>query len=268
MRFPLFALALLLVSGCTGDDAPPAEDDGVARLASERGLVLFDRETGLAQRLTQTPGLAWVSPSGRYVLFDEASYAVLMDVTTAQREVVPRGVYVRVYDDTTGLRLDEGRAEVARLATGEVVGRRGLPAGGWDQAADDFAVLAAEEVAAGDCRNRVRILRDGNESEATGCHVRVSADGRVGWTEGGRVKLAARDGAVRELAPEREGVAHENPVFTADGELYLRVVGARPASTELVAGNATVLRMGGPARLAIHDASADGRLVLLRVFDR
>lgn len=266
----LLILAALLLAGCGAPTEDPPADDatGPIDLAGESGLLFLDLETREVRTYTQTPGLAWMSQNATAITWTEATFAVAVDRSTGGREVVPAKVWARVYDNGTGLELAADGAHLRHLVTGNVVETRPLPPPPaeertWTAASDDLRTLGAEYATSGrgSCASDI-FLRVGSGERTVGCHLEISGDGRVGWTERDRARVREANGTIVDHA------GLENPVFTRDGVVMLRVTGRSPVTlTEVVTSDGEVLAtMEGPTRLALHDVSADGRYLLVRAF--
>lgn len=270
-------LAALLAGCASPTPAAPEEDnaDGVIDLTGIRGLLLLDTTTGKIQRLSDASTLAWLSPGGARLLWNEANFAVLLDSATAAREVVPSATWVRLYDNATGLELLDGEAAWRDVRATAANGTAPLPpaplqGARWTQASDDLRVLGAEYAGptAMPCANEI-FLRAQASARSQGCHLRIAPDGRAGWTEGAAVRLRDATGDVQTLAVQN-GTREENPIFTAAGHLRLRIhESTTPSLTEVIEQNGTVVaKATGSTRLALQDVSGDGRLVMITAFQR
>lgn len=278
---PALLAIVLLVAGCASPtDAPVAE--GPIDLPQQVGTLLLDLQENVTQTLTTKPGVAWMSPSGSLVSWTEDAFAIVLDRAAGAREVAPSVTWTRIEDDGSGIELVPGEARVRVLLTGDAVSNRSLPptpdGGAWTGASADYGVLVAERVRPdvdAPCQHEISILTERAE-RTVGCHAKVASDGRVGWTEGNGVRARDVNGTLRWIAQASrtespavpEYIAYENPMFTANGTLFLRLRGERALNvTELVDENMTVLAtLDGPYRLALLDVSRDGRWLLARVF--
>lgn len=277
---PLLSMMIMLLAGC----AAPAEGpraEGPIDLQESVGTVLLDLHEGSVETLTAKPGLAWMSPSGALVTWVEDGFAIVLDRGTGVRDVAPSATWSRLQDDGSAVELLPGEARIRAVSTGATISNRTLPlapdGGAWTAASADFGVLIAERARpdASACQHDIAILTQRVE-RTVGCHVEVAGDGRVGWTEGNGVRLREANGTLRWLAeaglsegPSVPGyVAYENPVFTANGTLMLRLRGADALATTEIVDEAMqpLATLDAPSRLALLDASADGRWVLARVF--
>lgn len=279
----LLALAALL-AGCSSPSATPTPSDGVIAIADKTGLVVLDLADGLMVGLTDRPGLGWISPSGGVLSWLDEGFAVVVDGAADARAVGPAVPWTRVYDNATGLELAPGEARWRVLRNGTTLATAPLPAAPspaapWTTASDDLAVLGAEYAGEGRGACAHDLFLHGATSVRTrGCHLSIAGDGRAGWTEGGGVRVMDADGTIRNVTGPSSGdasqnafVAHENPVFTRDGMLYLRLTGgASVAKTEVLGeeGTTTLARLDGPKRLALLGATDDGQQILVRVFER
>lgn len=275
---PLLLLAALL-AGCASPSEPPADARGPVDLTGKNGLLLVDADGRLVQPLSEQAIQAWMSPSGRLVTWIEADYAILLDVQTGQREVVPQQVWARITDEGTGLLLLPGEARFMDLVTNEVRRAEPVPAAPragarWTAASDDFAVLGAEYATDGAtrCSNDL-FLRAQRAERTVGCHLRVAPDGRAAWTEGNRVRMLDANGTLANVTAEAGGsatdfTAYENPILLPDGVAHLRMRGGQEvALTEVIGpGGAPLAKLDGPSRLALHDVSDDARLLLVTTF--
>ena len=275
MRALALLLAVLALAGCASPeggaptpDASPDAQTGPVDLTGKSGLLLVDLDTRAVAGLTQTPGLAWMSENATVLTWTEETFSVALDRASGGREVAPLTLWARVYENGTGLELAAGAANVREIVTGNVRDTKPLPPApvegrAWTGASDDLAVLAAEYAVSGrgSCSSDI-ILRAGAGERTVGCHLEVASDGRVGWTEGRMARVRGLDGAI----VDHEGF--ENPVFTRDGVVMLRVTGSAPISlTEVVTPDGEVLaKLDGPRGLALQDVSADGRYLLVRTF--
>lgn len=277
VRLPLLILALLL-AGC----ASPAGEPGDGRpldLTEERGTLLLDLRENRSQLLTTHPGLAWMSASGALVSWTEANYAVVLDRSINTRDVAPLVPWSRIDDDGTGLEMRVGEARIRELVSGDPVRNVTLPptptGRAWTYASDDLTVLGAEhaDTGAAACGHAIRVQR-GETARAIGCHLEVSRDGRVAWTEGDGVRILGDDGTATPWPPAHsateEGVRHENPLFTANGTIAIRLRAQDGATvSEVVDDDGQVLAtLHGPRELALLDVSSDARWLLVRVFQR
>lgn len=280
MRVASALLVMILLAGC----AAPAEEpraNGPIDLEESVGTLLLDLDEGAVDLLTTKPGLAWMSPSGAIVTWVEDGFAVVLDRGTGVRDVAPSATWAGLHDDGSAVELLPGEARIRAVSTGESISNRSLPlapdGGAWTGASADFGVLVAERARADapSCQHDIAILAQRVE-RTVGCHAEVARDGRVAWTEGNGVRLREANGTVRWLAEAglsdspsvASYVAFENPVFTENGTLMLRLRGAEALEvTEVVDPTMQPLAtLDAPYRLALLDASADGRWLLARVF--
>ena len=279
MRFPLLVLALLLAGCAAPAPGTGAEEGGPVDLTGRSGTFLVDLREGAVQPLSTRATLAWMSPSGAVVTWQEPDFAAVLLRSSGAREVAALRTWAHVSDDATGVELAPALARVRHVVTGTELSNATLPAEpagrAWTRASADLGVLAGEYAPArptAPCRNEIVILA-GTIERATGCHVRVGPDGRVAWAEEGAIRVRATDGTTRALAapPSMDGVfvAHENPVFAGERVLYLRLQGEGTLErTEIVdETGASLARMEGARRLALLDVSADGRWLLASAFD-
>jgi hypothetical protein len=279
VRPALPVLIVLLVAGCAAPAVEPDTTRGLD-LAGRVGTLLLGLDDDSVQLLTPQQGLAWMSPSGALVTWTGVDFAIALDRATGERDVVPLIVWSRIDDDGTGLELRAGEARTRDLLTGAEVRNTTLPpppgsARAWTYASADLAVLGAEhaEPGAAACAHEIHV-RAPELTRATGCHLEVSRDGRVGWTEGDDVRIL-QDGAptvwssAQGPAPD-EPVRHENPLFTGEGTIALRIRGSADATvSEVVDEDGQVLAMlEGPRQIALLDVSEDARWLLVRIFTR
>jgi hypothetical protein len=275
-------VVLLVLAGCAAPGSPTQEGTGPIDLATDMGLIAVDLTTRQVTLLTDSPGFGWMSTSGTLVAWLDQGFAVLLVSQTGQRQVVPPGQWTRIYDNGTSLELSPTGALWKNISDGTQLGSAPLPptprAGSrWNGASDDLTIMAAEYVpenATAPCTNEIFIHGTTN-GRTTGCHLRVARDGRVGWTEGGGVRIRAHEGAITNLTPGGGGdistdnyVSYENPVFTSNSVAYLKLTGGRKlVKTEVIGSDgSTLASLPGPARLAFQDISEDGRFLLLRTF--
>jgi len=282
-RAPLLALLVLALAGCAAPAQDPAGAEGPIDLSGRLGLMLVDVESRSVLLYGERATLGWMSPNATVVTWMEEDYAIVHDRTTGARDIGAPTVWARVHDNGTGLELAEEEARLRQLVGVDVLQTTPLPppprvGARWTGASADLGVLVGEYLGAqrGGCRNDLYI-RSPQLERSIGCHLRVADDGRVGWTEGTSVRVRERDGTLRNLTGPGSGdasngtfVGHENPVFTEDGVLMLRLTGGLQLRlSEIVDEEGNVLaKADGPRRLALLDASADGRHILVRAFDR
>lgn len=278
---------MLLLAGCAAP-APEAQPptpvaDGPVDLTGRLGLFVVDLETRRIDAYTEQPSLAWMSPDAQIVTWTESDFNVVVNRTTGARELGPRVAWARILSNGTALELTPAEARLRPLVGSGTLWSAPLPpaplsGGAWSGASDDLDVLGAEFPGAGraSCGNDVFVMAQRLE-RTVGCHLRVAPDGRAGWTEAAGVRVRERAGAITNLTGPGSGnaangtfVTHENPAFTRDGLLMLRITGGDEiTSTEIVAANGTALaKMTGSRPLALHDVSDDGRFVLVRAFER
>lgn len=282
----LLALAILL-AGCASPASPPPTSaqpgTGALDLSDETGLLALDLPARRIVALTPRPGVAWMSPGATVFVWLEETFSIVVNDAAATREVGPSVGWARVFDNATGLELTPGEARWRGLENGTRLASAPLPPApatgvAWTAASDDLAVLAGEYAGEGRgaCQNDV-FVRAAANARTRGCHVQVAHDGRVGWTEAGSVRVMGLDGAIRNVTAPPSGdvaqsayVAHENPVFTREGVLYLRLTGGSDLALSELVGEDGVARakVDGPKRLALLGASEDGQRVLVRVFER
>lgn len=277
-------LALLVLAGCASPDNKAQEDEtGPIDLSDALGLILLDLDMRERTVYTERTALAWMSADARAVSWTEENFAIVVDRSTGGRDVGPLTIWTRIYGNGTGLELVDGKAHLRDIVTGTIrsttpVAPAPIQGFAWTAASDDLAVLGGEYAVSGrpSCANDI-ILRGEKGERTIGCHLEISADGRAGWSEATGVRLRERNGTVISLTGFGQGdpsngsyVGHENPVFTADGLFMLRLTGGSEVGlTEVVTRDGTVVaKMDGPRRLALHDASSDGRYLLVRAFDR
>lgn len=295
VRLPLALAAVLLLAGCTSEDPSPTPTSspspdttdvtGPVVLAPEQlGLILVDTTSEKPLVLSPTSNLGWMSPSGDVLIWEgEEDFFVLSNRTRQTVQPASEVLWSRIEDDVTGIVMRPEGALRALLTNGTEVQTFPLPTGprpdrSWSGVSADLRVLGAEwEGATGGrgCQNALSVLdtSTGENFTSTGCHLRVARDGRVGWTQATGVWVREANGTVRDVTGTGRDVngtfvAHENPVFTADGFVHLRLRGGgRLMGTEVVdEGGAVLARLDGANRVALLDASADGRFILLRVF--
>lgn len=287
---PLPALILLVVvlaAGCAAPETPtpttPVAATGAIDLTGKMGLLAIELSERRVTALTERPGPAWISPGGDVVVWLDDSFSVVVNEAAGTRDVGARVTWARVHDNATGLEILPGEARIRDLVGGALRSNATLPpapatGAAWTAASEDLSVLAAEYDAGRPslCANDL-FLRGAANARTIGCHLRVSPDGRIGWTETLAVRVMGADGEIRNVTGPPTGdaaqgnfVAHENPAFTADGVLYLRLTGGSQLTrTEVVREDGTALAtLAGPRRLALVDASADGDRLLVRVFER
>lgn len=276
-------LAALLVAGCASPTNEPRDESGPIDLTDKLGLILVDLETRELTTFTQRAALAWMSENATAISWTEENFAIVVDRATGGRDIAPLTIWARIYDNGTGLELADGEARLRELVSGTI--RYTLPvppapiAGlAWTAASDDLAVLGGEYAVSGrpTCANDI-VLRGEKGERTIGCHLKIAIDGRAGWSEATGVRLRERNGTVVSLTGFGRGdptngsyVGHENPIFTRDDLLMLRLTGGTTVTlSEVLARDGTVLaKVDGPRRVALHDVSADGRYLLLRTFDR
>lgn len=273
----------MILAGCA--DAPPApqpDAEGPIELDGRRGLLLVDLEARTATSFAERALLAWMSENATIITWAEDNFALVAERTTGARTVGPLTVWARVHEDATGLQLEERAANLRYLANGTLrastpVQPPPLAGVSWTAASADLRVLGGEYAVSGrqGCSNDI-VLLDERVERTVGCHLEIARDGRAAWTEATLVRLRGTDGTISNLTGPGTGnranntfVSHENPIFTAEGTLLLRVTGgATRALTEIVTTDGNVLaKLEGPRHLAMHDASADGRFVLVSAFD-
>lgn len=287
---PLAVLLLavaIFVAGCASPADTKNTGTGPIDLSEKSGLLAIDLTTRQVTLLSLNQGLAWMSPSGAYATWQEKGYAVLLDSTTAPptRSVVEPATWVRVFDNATGLELTTSGAywrplNAIRTDTyNTTLPPTPHPNTRWTGSSADLRVLGAEYVPAGSsavCENEIYI-RANPPGRTTGCHLRIAADGRAGWTEGGGIRVRGLDGEISNITPGGGGditastyVSYENPVFTDSGVAYLKLTGGKQlVRTEVIAPDgSTVATLPGPMRMAFHDISDDGRFLLVRAFVR
>lgn len=257
----LVALALLL-AGCSQPAPAPAE--GPLDLSGSDGLLLLDLESRSVVPISATATRAWISPSGEYLTWAEPTYNVVQ--TPQGRVVAPLATWARVFDNGTGYDMAPGVARLRHLVNATAITETPLPPTDrtWTLASEDLSVLGGEFATSSVwCAHEIR-LRTQNATTFPGCHLAIAADGRAGWTTGPEVRVRHTNGTIERItAPE--GSTAENPVFTANGVLYLRLHGD---DTDLLAwGNETALaKTHTPRKLALHGATDDGRYLLLASF--
>lgn len=274
-------MTAILVAGCASPTHGPAASDGPIDLTGKQGLVAIDLKADKVTSLSPTARFGWMSPSGALVVWLDDTLAILLDLSTGQREIVAVSPLLRLNDNATGLVLGQPNASWTQLRTGVVVGSTPIPAppvadSRWTGASDDLTVFIAEYAApnAGSaCANDIYIHGTTNV-RTQGCFVRVANDGRVGWTEVGGIRVRTTDGNITNITAPGGGdatksayVSSENPVFTADGIAYLKLTGGKDlVKTEIIGPDGTVLATAaGPARLTFQDISTDGNFLLVRV---
>lgn len=278
----LATAAVLLLAGCAAPSEPqarptPLVDEGAIDLTERLGLMLVDVEARQVQVLTERNALAWMSPNGTFVTWTEATYSSILDRSAGSAAIGPRTVWARIHDNATGLELVEREARIRPLGDGPALSNATVPAtplgGAWTSASEDLAVLGLERAGGrpGSCASEI-VLLETRVERTVGCHLRIAPDGRSGWTEGSMVRVRARGGAIVNLTdPHGQSDATlENPIFAGEELLMLRVTGGAVATlTEVVDRDGNALaKAAAPRRLALHDATSDGRYVLLRVFER
>lgn len=280
MRLPLALLTVLLLAGCADTTAPAAE--GPIALEDRAGLLLIDVPTRGVTVLSPTATLGWMSPSGGTLVWREQDYSIFYNASARDGDVTPQRIWARIEDDGTGFTFEPGRVVRRLLTNGTEVDAQAVPPGPrpdgtWTGGSADLSILGAEwpGVTGGSgCQNALAFHGPEARSDSRpGCHLRVARDGRIGWTQSTGVWIRDASGEVRDVTGTGRDVngtfvAHENPVFPAEGAVYLRLHGQRTLErTEVVTDEGTVLAtLDGPLRMALLDVSADGTKVLVRVF--
>ncbi|HUR69802.1 MAG TPA: hypothetical protein VM370_11210 [Candidatus Thermoplasmatota archaeon] len=284
MRLPLLLACVLLLAGCASKPEEPAKTGtGPIDLSGKLGLLAIDTTTRQVTALTQTQGVGWMSPSGNVVVWLDEGFSVLVEATSNARQIVPATQWARVFDNGTGIELLVGKASWRDIRSGNESAFALLPdaprAGTrWQAASDALDVLAVEYLSGSGtgCANDLYIKAT-QPARTQGCHIRVAGDGRVGWTEATGVRVRATNGSIVNLTGTGRGdaatnsfVAHENPVFTTNGTIFLRLTGGKELlRTEIVTEGGQVLaKMEGSRRLALRDVSDDGRFLLVSAFER
>lgn len=273
----------MLLAGCASpEEIPPTETVEPIDISTRFGLLAIDLADRRVTPLTEQSGPSWMSPTGAVVTWDEPQYAVILH-ENGTRTLGPLILWARVMDNATGIELIPDQARMREIGTGiqrydQTLPESPIPGTGWTAASEDLTVLVGEYAAGrqGACLNDV-FIRAAVNVRTIGCHVSVARDGRVGWTEGTGVRIMHTNGTIVNLTGQGRGdasafsfVAHENPVFTADSQYYLRLTGGSQLRiTEVIDGDGNaIVKLGGPRRLALEDVSEDGNRLLLRVFER
>lgn len=243
-------------------------------LSGKAGLLAIDLRNGTIQVLSDVGTLGWLSPHAQRVLWAEGNYGILLDATTGARDVVASARAIRLYDNGTVLEAGEGEirwrdAKSPTASASAEVPPAPVAGTGWTQASDDIRVVGVEYLgpAGTTCLNDLYV-RGSNGSRTAGCHLRVAADGRAGWTELSTVRIRGPEGIIETVRAPSEDTRLENPIFTADGYYYLRVHDRTTRTlTEIVDQDGEVVAtLTGAGKMALLDATADGNLVLANVF--
>jgi len=277
VRTLAIAIVLAFLAGCASpaptQTTPTPAVDGPIDLAGKLGLIAIDLPKRAIEDLSGRSTVAWVSPNGSRVFWNEDNFAIILDAEEGARDVVAIGRWARLYDNGSALELLDGEAAwrdvrspvanaTAPIASAPVQGSR------WTQASDDLLVLGAEYIGPASlaCANDI-FVRANESARSRGCHLRIASDGRAGWTEAGGVRIREPTGEVRTLAPAN-GTREENPVFTDQGYLFLRLHGgASRTLTEVVDQDGNVLaKLTGSQRIALHDVTRSGDVLLASVF--